>query len=291
MKKQVLAPFAAILISTPVLLVMFCVFTRNGSGISAAALAARMQTFPTVTQLDPASALNDLDSPIVITGTGFTAELSGTLVITPPVAYLGETALANVTWVSSATLEATVPWGMDSGVYTLTVENPSGEMGSLTNAFTVTPGINVWTTGGPYGGWIEALALGDSQGEIVYAVVQDGGLFRSRDGGASWELIMIDVGHANRLEVDPTNRDRLYMAKPRNVRGTEGLYQSEDGGDTWTRMPSLIPDIQTSGAYAFVNPHNGTLFGALSADPLGPTCEYGAGYSVGGGGENAGRLR
>ena len=49
-----------------------------------------------------------------------------------PTASLGTTALTDVTWVNSTTLTATVPWGMDPGVYTLTVVNPDGGTGSLT---------------------------------------------------------------------------------------------------------------------------------------------------------------
>jgi photosystem II stability/assembly factor-like uncharacterized protein len=272
MKKQVLAPFAALLISVTMLLVMFCVLATGGSGVASTALAAPMQTSPAVTQVDPASAPNDLDISIAITGTGFTAGLSGTLVITPPTAYLGETALADVTWVSSATLEATVPWGMDPGEYTLTVINPGGEAGSLVEAFTVTQGINTWTTGGPYGGWVEYLALGDSQGEIVYAVLKNVGLFRSRNGGESWALIFIEIGHENRVEVDPTNPDRLYIAKP-----GVALYRSEDGGDTWTAMTQPIPGTNTNRFFAFVNPHNSTLFGALFSDPSDFSCVSGCG--------------
>ena len=262
MKKQVFAPLAAILISTTMLLIMFCVSAMDGFGFAGPALADPMQVSPTVEQVNPASAPNDLDTAVVITGTGFTAGLSGTLVITQPIAYLGDTALPNVTWVSSATLHAVVPWGMDPGVYTLTVVNPDGEASSLTDAFTVTQGIDAWRTGGPYGGWIESLVLGDDVGEIVYAIAMNVGAFRSQDGGANWELIFIETGHENRLEVDPTNPDRLYISKIGPEK--EGLYRSEDGGDIWEIMPQ--PGMNVANFRAFVNPHNGILYGALFSD-------------------------
>lgn len=264
MKRQIPLIVTVVLIAVLILLGLRCVSAAPLNGV------------PAVTDVDPASAPNDLNTSIVITGTGFTAELSGMVVITPPTAYLGDAALVDMTWVSSATLHAVVPWGMDPDVYTLTVVNPGGEVASLSDAFTVTRGIGEWSTGGPYGGWVESLALGDSQGEIVYAIVKNVGLFRSRDGGANWDLIFIEIGHENQLEVDPTNPDRLYISKPHNVKGTAGLYRSEDGGDTWALLPPPIPGT-SAGFYAFVNPHHGTLFGALSSDPLGPTCEYGCG--------------
>lgn len=275
MKKQVFALLTAILISIIGLLAVFWGFSSDTPGLSTAALAAPLQTSPTVTQVDPTSAPSDLDTPIVITGTGFTAELSGTQVITPPAVTLGEITLANVTWVSSATLETSVPWGMDPGFYTLTVVNPGGEAASLAEAFTVTQGINTWSSGGPYGGWIYALALGDSQGETIFATIGNVGLFRSRDGGASWELIFIEIGFLNKPEIDPTNLDRLYVAN--QINENPGLYRSEDGGDTWTAMPQPIPGVNPRVFLAFVNPHDSTLFGALRADMDSPSCVFGCG--------------
>jgi hypothetical protein len=49
------------------------------------------------------------------------------------------------------TLTATVPWGLDPGVYTVTVANPGGESGILTYIFIVTHGIGVWASGGSGG--------------------------------------------------------------------------------------------------------------------------------------------
>ena len=71
--------------------------------------------------IDPATAYNDLDTTVTITGGDF-ATGGGT----PPAVPLGATALTNVTFVSATTLTATVPWGMDPGTYDLTVTNPDG---------------------------------------------------------------------------------------------------------------------------------------------------------------------
>ena len=141
MKARWFATVAAVLISTAALMGLLFLVGR-ASNISQPARAASLDA-PTVTAVDPASAPNDLDPPIVITGTGFTAGMTVTL---------GNTQLPDAGWVSSTTLTATVPWGLDPGVYTLTVTNPNGQSGSLTNAFTVMQGIGVWTSGGPYGG-------------------------------------------------------------------------------------------------------------------------------------------
>ena len=83
---------------------------------------------PTVSAIDPATAYNDIDTAVTITGSDFVA--------TPTVS-LGSTALTNVTFVSDTTLTATVPWGTDPGTYDLTVTNPDGGSGILSSAYTV----------------------------------------------------------------------------------------------------------------------------------------------------------
>jgi hypothetical protein len=147
MERKQFATLIVILASTTALLLLFCLLGRTDSEAPGAALAALLDA-PTVMGVDPTSTPNDLDTSIVITGTGFTAGLSGTLVITPPLAYLGDTALEEIIWVNTTTLSATVPWGLEPGVYTLTVVNPDGISSTLQNAFTVTEGIGVddWRT-------------------------------------------------------------------------------------------------------------------------------------------------
>jgi len=94
---------------------------------------ARALSTPTVGAIIPASAPNDRDTPVVITGTGF-ANDGGT----PPAVALGATSLAAVTFVNDTTLSATVPAGITPGLYALTVTNPDTGSASLPGAFTVT---------------------------------------------------------------------------------------------------------------------------------------------------------
>ena len=106
--------------------VLFWLMGHIRSAISTPALAAPAEVAdsPTVASVAPTVAPNDVDSPIVIHGTGLTATLSGTQVITAPTAYLGDSKLAEVIWVNTTTLSATVLWGMEPQIYPLTVINP-----------------------------------------------------------------------------------------------------------------------------------------------------------------------
>jgi photosystem II stability/assembly factor-like uncharacterized protein len=181
---------------------------------------------PTVTEIQPDTAPNDLDTLVVISGTDFTAGMSGTQVITSPMVYLDSTELAEVVWVETTTLSATVPWGLDPGVYTLTVQNPDGETGILPNAFTVTQGIGVWTTGGPYGGEIIGLMLNPVTPTTVYALAHNAGVYASYDAAAHWQPILLD-NTPNLLVFDAEDPDVMYLGS------ACCLLRTEDGGSTW----------------------------------------------------------
>lgn len=67
----------------------------------------------------------------------------------------------------------------------------------------------------------------------------EGGIFRSTDGGASWERI--DAGLPARagivaLAVDPTNSRRLAAATY-----WYGVYVSTDGGESWRLASQGMP--------------------------------------------------
>ncbi len=131
---------------------------------------------PTITNVHPNSAPNDIDTPIVIQGTGFTATISGTQVITAPLVYLGDDALPNVIWGNTTTLSSTVPWGLVPEVYSLTVVNPDGVSTTLQNAFTITEGFGVFTTDGPYGGRVYEILVDPVTQGIVYSTLPSVGV-------------------------------------------------------------------------------------------------------------------
>ncbi|GAG08552.1 unnamed protein product, partial [marine sediment metagenome] len=168
---------AVILSSMTLLLLQLCLLAVGDLAGATSALAAPLRQAPTVTEVGPEAAPNDLDTPIVITGTGF---VNGATVS------LAGISLDDVEWVSSSVLNATVPWGMDPGVYTLTVTNPGDESGSLSSAFTVDEGLGVWNAGQLYGGEVNQVVINPVTPTTVYAVSYDVGMFRSQDAGENW---------------------------------------------------------------------------------------------------------
>jgi len=76
------------------------------------------------------------------------------------------------------------------------------------------------------------------------------GIYRSVDGGATWQLMgLTNSGAIGRLAVDPTDPQHIFAAAAGqlyNPGGDRGVYESTDGGSTWTQV--LAGDNDTTGA-------------------------------------------
>lgn len=88
----------------------------------------------------------------------------------------------------------------------------------------------------------------------LYAANEERGVFRSKDGGKSWEKVLYknsDVG-AVEVVIDPTNPKVIYAGlwntrrppwftySPTNGPGG-GIYKSTDGGNTWRQLTKGLP--------------------------------------------------
>ncbi|MHC4975788.1 MAG: WD40/YVTN/BNR-like repeat-containing protein, partial [Planctomycetota bacterium] len=89
------------------------------------------------------------------------------------------------------------------------------------------------------------------------------GVYRSRDGGKSWEnLGLADSQHIGMIVVDPRDSDTVYVAAEGPLwspGGDRGLFKSSDGGATWEK-------ILGGGEYTGVN--------ELHLDPRDPDVMY-----------------
>ena len=170
--------------------------------------------------ITPSTSANNASTPVVILGSGFTADST---------ASLGTTVLTT-TYVSPTQLNANVPWGLTPGVYDLTISDPAQPTPAvLPNAFTVTLGLGKWINNGPFGGQVMDLVFQPGSPARLYACVLNAGLFVSTDGAASWTMLIND-SFPMRVMLSPADPQVLYVNTNRSI------LRSLDGGVSWTEI-------------------------------------------------------
>jgi photosystem II stability/assembly factor-like uncharacterized protein len=97
---------------------------------------------------------------------------------------------------------------------------------------------------------VHSVAVNPKHGDVIYAATRHG-FGRSEDYGRSWRGVgeFEGQGYSRPLAVDPERPERLYTAAStvgpggfRRPVGSEcGVFRSDDGGLTWTRLTNGIP--------------------------------------------------
>ena len=124
---------------------------------------------------------------------------------------------------------------------------------------------------------IGALAVAPSDPKTIYAgsgesdiredLSSGNGVYKSTDGGATWNHIGLeDTRQISRIVIDPRNPNVVYVGALGHAFGSNdqrGVYKSVDGGEHWTRvldlgaeigisdlaMPSAVPQVLFAGAW------------------------------------------
>jgi photosystem II stability/assembly factor-like uncharacterized protein len=130
---------------------------------------------------------------------------------------------------------------------------------------------------------IGAIAVAPSDSNVVYVASGEGlhrpdlsvgdGIYRSTDAGKTWtHLGLRDAQQIPALAVDPVDPNRLFAAvlgHPYGPNAKRGIYRSEDGGQSWTKV--LSKDENTGGSDVVIDPtHPQVVYGSLWEDRLGP---------------------
>ncbi|MCK6457631.1 MAG: glycosyl hydrolase [Phycisphaerae bacterium] len=88
--------------------------------------------------------------------------------------------------------------------------------------------------------------VGTGENNSQRSVAFGDGVYRTRDGGASWENMGLrDSEHIGMIAIDPRNSDVVYIAAqgPLWRAGNDrGLYKTTNGGLTWTRVLHVSDD-------------------------------------------------
>lgn len=112
---------------------------------------------------------------------------------------------------------------------------------------------------------IGSIAIAPSNANIVWVGTGDAsctrsanrgdGVYRSTDGGATWQhLGLADSHHIARIVIDPTNPEIVYVAAMGHLFSTNeerGVFKTTDGGKTWRRV--LYVDEKTGAVDLLLN--------------------------------------
>jgi photosystem II stability/assembly factor-like uncharacterized protein len=120
-------------------------------------------------------------------------------------------------------------------------------------------------------GSIGAIAIAPSASKVIYVgtgeadmrsdIAQGIGMFRSADGGASWQAIgLTDTQQISQILVDPRNPEVVLVAAlghPYGPNEQRGVFRSTDDGRNWTR--TLFKDANTGAIDLAFEPGNPTV--------------------------------
>ena len=131
---------------------------------------------------------------------------------------------------------------------------------------------------------IGCLALDPNNPEVVWVgtgenvsgrhVAYGSGVYRSRDGGTSWEQVGLGKSeHIGMIRIDPRDSNVVYVAAQGplwSAGGERGLYKSLDGGATWTKIlgdglgNTALDDRYTGVSEVHLDPRNPDIVYAAS---------------------------
>ena len=130
--------------------------------------------------------------------------------------------------------------------------SPSMDRGPA-KRFVAASALGQWEALGPgnIGGRTRTLVIHPTQTDIMYAGGVSGGVWKTTDAGQTWTPLADQIANiaVNSMAIHPENPDVLYVGTGEGyfreiVRGTwlplrgAGVFKTEDGGSTWSRLPS-----------------------------------------------------
>jgi photosystem II stability/assembly factor-like uncharacterized protein len=122
---------------------------------------------------------------------------------------------------------------------------------------------------------ISTILIDPRNSDIVYVAVQgplwspggDRGLYRTSDGGETWQRILAggEYTGVNDIAMDPRDPDVLYVSTHQRYRNVaalinggpeSGIYKTTDGGETWRELTKGLPEEDLGKIGLAVSPQN-----------------------------------
>ncbi|MFC1564906.1 WD40/YVTN/BNR-like repeat-containing protein [candidate division KSB1 bacterium] len=111
--------------------------------------------------------------------------------------------------------------------------------------------------------------VGTGEGNTRNSISWGDGMYKSTDGGKTFEQIGLEsTHHISRVIIHPNDPDKVYVAAQGHLWGYDGdrgLFMTEDGGKTWNKLTNGIPDDGRTGVVDMViDPKNpNTIYAAF----------------------------
>ncbi len=105
-----------------------------------------------------------------------------------------------------------------------------------------------------------SVAIHPTNSQVIYVGTDSTGMFRTINGGDTWEQITFPPTKIYGLAIDATNGDKVFATGV--YEGTGKIYRSVDAGATWKEM--------------YTEPGQGTVITGLTLDAANPSTVYAA---------------
>ncbi len=138
------------------------------------------------------------------------------------------------------------------------------------------------------GGRLDDIAVVESDPRIIYIGAAAGGLFKTTNGGVTWQALFEDQTNPSigDIAIAPSNPSIIYVGtgEPNNRQSASwgnGVYKSMDGGTTWTHMG--LKETHHIGRIVVHPTDPNIVYVAAQGDLWGPNKERGIYKSTDGG--------
>ena len=128
----------------------------------------------------------------------------------------------------------------------------------------------LYTFGTNVNNGVRYIEVGSNNPDILYVNQQPasgniGTLWKSIDGGISWNSCFIPAGNSRRmlLSLDPLNSNNLWIAYPDGSNGFK-VFKTSDGGSTWTNLSSSILNNESIQSIVHIPGTDGGIYAATN---------------------------